>query len=82
MDEDKFGDFAKVSDWAKDAMRWAVSLGIVEGSKQADGTLLLNPGAHATRAQAAALLMRWIDSLPDHAEEQSAPRSDAAETPE
>ncbi len=82
VDEDKFGDFAKVSDWAKDALRWAVSLGIVEGSKQADGTLLLNPGAHATRAQAAALLMRWIDSLPDHAEEQSAPRSDAAETPE
>ena len=66
VDESRFADFGKVSDWALDAMRWAVSSGIVEGSKQADGTLLVNPGAHATRAQGAALLMRYIDSLPDH----------------
>ena len=65
VDESKFGDYDKVSGWAQDAMRWAVSTGIVTGSKQADGALLLNPGAHATRAQAAALLMRCIDQLPD-----------------
>ena len=63
--EGRYPDFAQVSPGCRDALRWAVSLGIVEGSKQADGTLLLHPGASATRAEAAALLMRYIDRLPD-----------------
>ncbi len=50
-----FPDSGKVSSWAKDAMRWAVAEQIINGS---DGYLL--PQGNATRAQVAALLMRFI----------------------
>ena len=42
-----------VTDWAEDAMRWAVGVGLLRG----DGARL-NPKAEATRAEAAALLRR------------------------
>ena len=43
-----------ISSWALEAMRWAVSEGIVEG----DETGLIHPTATCTRAEAAAILMR------------------------
>ena len=49
-----FGDADKVSDWAVDAMRWAVEQGIIQGSK---GNL--EPQNSATRCQVAAILMRY-----------------------
>ena len=64
-DTDAYPDFDAASPWAEDAVRWALACGVMEGSQQADGTLLLNPGASVTRAEAAALLMRYIDRLPD-----------------
>ena len=73
VDESRFSDFDTVSDWAVDALRWAVSCGILEGAKQADGSLRIDPGAPATRAQGAALLMRYIDSLPDHVKQPADP---------
>ena len=48
-----FADTAKVSDWAKDAMMWAVENGIIEGMNGS-----LNPQGKATRAQVATMLMR------------------------
>ena len=62
-DISRFADHDAVT--AADAVGWALDCGILEGSGQADGTLLLKPAAHATRAEAAALLMRYIDRLPD-----------------
>ena len=59
----RFADHDAVT--AVDAVGWALNCGILEGSGQADGTLLLKPAANATRAEAAALLMRYIDRLPD-----------------
>ena len=53
-----FPDSGKVSSWAKDAMRWAVAEQIINGS---DGYLL--PQGNATRAQVAALLMRFINKI-------------------
>ena len=50
-----FCDTASVSEWAVDAMTWAVSNGIITGS---DGAL--NPQGLATRAQVAAMLQRFI----------------------
>ena len=64
-DTDAYPDFSAVSPWAEDAVRWALACGLMEGSAQADGTLLLRPGASVTRAETAALLMRYIDRLPD-----------------
>lgn len=51
-----YPDYAEVSGYAVAAMDWAVSSGIING---ADG--LLAPQAGATRAQAATLLMRFIE---------------------
>ncbi len=56
--EDKlsaFPDADKVSAYAVDALNWAVAEGLINGS---DGELL--PGDTATRAQVAAILMRFL----------------------
>jgi hypothetical protein len=48
-------DFASVSDFAKAAMQWAASFGIMKG----DNRGLLNPGSSATRAEVSAMLMNF-----------------------
>lgn len=52
-----YPDAASVSSWAADAMRWAVSRGIIEGG---DGGML-SPASPITRAQAATILMRYVE---------------------
>ena len=47
-------DSASVSDWAKDAMVWAVQEGLIQGT----GANKLSPTADTTRAQLAQILMR------------------------
>ena len=54
---DSFPD-SKVSNWAYEAMSWAVAQGILTGS--ANGTvIMLNPTGSATRAELATVLMRY-----------------------
>ena len=53
-----FADVASVSDWALDAMTWAVENGIITGSNGK-----LNPQSNATRAEVAAMLMRFIQQM-------------------
>ena len=55
----EFGDSASVNGYAVDAMRWAVSTGIISG--MSDGTLA--PQSSATRAQVATMLMRFVEGL-------------------
>ena len=50
-----YTDAASVSAWAKDAMTWAVSNGIVKGVTETT----LVPGANATRAQVATIMQRY-----------------------
>ena len=50
-------DADTVSSWAYEAMRWAVAEGIIEGDENG----LVTPTATATRAQAAAIFMRFIE---------------------
>jgi hypothetical protein len=52
-------DAASVSTWAADAMTWAMSTGLVEGDENGAVT----PTATATRAQAAAIFMRFIENI-------------------
>ena len=52
-------DAGKISSWAMGAMRWAVSEGIIEG----DETGAVNPTGSATRAEAAAIFMRFAEGL-------------------
>ncbi|MGM9522968.1 MAG: S-layer homology domain-containing protein, partial [Faecousia sp.] len=53
-----FPDSGKISSWAKDAVQWTVAEKIINGS---DGKLL--PQGNATRAQVAAILMRFIENI-------------------
>ena len=50
-------DTADISSWAGQAMCWAVATGVIEG----DENSALTPKADTTRAQAAAMLMRFIE---------------------
>ena len=59
-----FADRDKVSAWSKDALLWTVAGGIIGGAKEG-GKLLLNPRNGATRAEVAAILVRFIDNIAD-----------------
>jgi hypothetical protein len=52
-DLSNFKDADKVSSWAKEAMSWAVGIGVING----DDTGALNPGGQATRAEVAQIMM-------------------------
>ena len=51
-----YSDTEKVSSWAEDAMAWAVSKGIINGTSGA-----LNPQGNAIRSQVAAILERFCE---------------------
>lgn len=52
---DKFTDKTEVAAWAKEAIAWAVEMGIVEGDNAK-----LNPNKELTRAEATSILKRFI----------------------
>ena len=54
-----FTDTNKISSYALPQVKWAVGTGIIKGN--ANGTL--NPGGTATRAEAATMIMRFIEDL-------------------
>lgn len=54
---DSFTDRSDVSDWAQEAMTWAVSRGIINDR----GNNLLEPKGAATRAEVAVMLHRFIE---------------------
>ncbi len=54
----RFKDWNRVSGWAVDSMAWAVEAGILQGDE--NGAVL--PGGSATRAQAAAIFQRYLDT--------------------
>jgi len=56
---DKFTDGAKTSDWAVPALQWAVEQKIVSGK----GNGILDPRGKATRAEVAAMLMRYCEKV-------------------
>ncbi len=52
-----YTDASQISDWAKSAMNWAIYTGLINGTDSST----LSPGDCATRAQTAAILMRYIN---------------------
>ena len=56
-----FPDGGQASDWASEALSWAVHEGLLRG--HADGTGRLDPQGGATRAETAAVVMRFINGL-------------------
>ncbi len=59
-----FADAEAVSDWAAEAVQWAVASGLLNGNRTG-GKLLLEPQGSATRAQIAALLCRLLRAYPE-----------------
>lgn len=57
-----FPDGDQVKNYAKEAFRWAVGAGIIEGSYNG-GVTTLSPRSSATRAQVAAVLMRYLQGV-------------------
>ncbi len=55
-----FADYTSVSDWAYEAVLWAVDEGIVRGIKIDDFTSIINPQASITRAEAAQMMSRFV----------------------
>lgn len=63
---DGFSDGESASDFATQALRWAVAAGILNG----DETGALNPGGNATRAEAAVMLQRFLENVMLPAQEE------------
>ena len=64
-DLSKFADQNQISDYAKDAISWAVGAGIINGKSPTT----VDPRAYATRAEIAAMLCRLLDYLNNISEE-------------
>ena len=54
-----FGDSAKVSAYAKDAMEWCVGAGLIKGT----GNNSLSPNGKSKRGEVAAILMRFVEYI-------------------
>ena len=57
-----YADAGKVSSYAAEAMQWAVEVGLLKGYE--DG--MLRPDALATRAEAAVIMIRFLDSATEN----------------
>ena len=56
----KYPDYRSVSGWAVTNMKWAVAEGLINGMRDGKKNYLA-PQANATRAQVAAILMRYLE---------------------
>ena len=54
----KYPDADRVSDWARDAMQWAVGTGIIKGQ---NGGKYLDPQGNASRAECATMIQRFME---------------------
>ena len=58
-DLSRFADGGQTSDWARDAVVWAVDKGLLTGK----GGGLLDPKGTATRVEVATILMRFVENI-------------------
>ena len=61
-DLSSYADASDVSDYAAEAMSWAVAAGLINGLVIDDANCL-DPQGSATRAQVATILMRYVESM-------------------
>ena len=61
-DLESFPDHDQVKPYARDAFSWAVGAGIIQGDSNGS-VATLSPRNSATRAQVAAVLMRYLEQL-------------------
>lgn len=56
-----YTDITQVNGWAWEYMQWAVGVGMISGKPNGDGSYRLDPKGEATRAECAAMLMRFAN---------------------
>lgn len=61
---ENYADCNKVSYWAKDAMQWAVTHGIISGRLGTGSEKLLDPTGQATRAECAQIIVNYRNCYP------------------
>ena len=76
-----FSDENRVEEYAKAAIAWAVENGIMEGDKDLQGVFRLRPADPCSRAEVAAILMRYASYLEEHPIEDK-PEEKPGENPE
>ena len=62
-DLSKFSDESGVSAEARDAMAWAVAVGLINGSTDENGNIILDAQGVATRAQVSAIVERFCENV-------------------
>ena len=67
-----FPDGNKVSNWANEAMKWAVSKGVMSGKGTSNGTLL-DPNGKATRAECAQMIKNYVEKVESQKEQSQNP---------
>ena len=59
---EEYPDIDKISPYAAEAMRWANAEGLINGMSNGK-TVTLAPNGNATRAQVAAIFMRYVQNV-------------------
>ena len=58
-----YPDYSSISGYARTPMSWAVARGVICGVGNANGVTTLEPKGDATRAQTAAIIMRFCQNV-------------------
>ena len=58
-----YPDYSSISGYARTAMSWAVAQGLICGADNGMGVVTLQPKGDATRAQTAAVIMRFCQNV-------------------
>ena len=58
-----YPDYSSVSDYARTPLSWAVAQGLIYGADNGQGVVTLQPKGDATRAQTAAVIMRFCQNV-------------------
>lgn len=77
-DLSEFADADKISDWALEAMQWAVAVGLIKGRTE---TTLVSEG-NATRAEVATIIMRFMYEIYSDKNEEAEKTEESSETAE
>ena len=62
-DMSQYTDGNRTSSWATEAMTWAVGIGIINGTTDYYGKVILDPQGKATRAQVTAMTERFCGKV-------------------
>jgi len=63
-DVSSFADGGDVAEWAKEAVEWALGVGLISG-RNVNGQLLLAPGGNSQRSELATIFMRLTEKYED-----------------